>query len=374
MEKFCIFCGKKPEGKSNEHIIPRWLIELTGNPKRIAQFGYKKWMDPHSAKRTYSFDSFTFPSCASCNCNFSKLEAASKPIVHKILSADSLSAIEFNTLLDWFDKIRIGLWLSYQYLDKNPVGITPKFHIERRIGSSDRMLLIIKMDGNEEGLNTIGCDMLSFRYTPSCFSLRVNNYCFLNISYNNLFSRRIGFPYPIETFMIENDQMENEPIVCRFAWGRNRVMIPLLKKMFSIHGTELYQPMFPERALAPNLKKFYDTKYVRDNSVSWEQGIGKVFVQDNTGLKEYPVLPSKAWIPSRTYAFADLLFEMQPLTLEWQAYVDSLLPSLKMLPKERKRLLMNSLRVRKLHNREMIRFFRKMDRQINHIQSKLIEL
>ena len=34
LEKRCIFCGKKPSEKNREHIIPRWLIALTGDPKR----------------------------------------------------------------------------------------------------------------------------------------------------------------------------------------------------------------------------------------------------------------------------------------------------------------------------------------------------
>lgn len=364
MEKLCVFCGNKPEGKSNEHVLPRWLIELTGNPKRIAQFGYKNGTSSLSDKRTYSFDAFKFPSCESCNDNFSRLEAATKPIVQKMLSDDSLSATEFSTLLDWFDKIRIGLWLAYLYLDKNPAGITPKFYVARRIGVHDRMLAIFKADGDQEGLNDCGTNMPSFWYTPSCFSLRINNYCFLNMSYNNLFSRRIGFPFPIESFMREDGQ-----ILCRFTQGRNRVMIPILRKRFSIHGTELYQPMFPDSVRDPNARKLYDTKYVHDNSMSWEQGIGKVFIQDNTGLKEHPVSPSKIWIPRKTYEFEALLFEMQLLTLEWQNYIDSLAPSFEMLPKEKKRSFQHNLRVRKRHNKEMTRFLRKMDRRLNHIQS-----
>ena len=31
MDKFCVFCGNKPKGKNNEHIIPKWLIEFTGD-------------------------------------------------------------------------------------------------------------------------------------------------------------------------------------------------------------------------------------------------------------------------------------------------------------------------------------------------------
>jgi hypothetical protein len=52
MDKICVFCGEKPKSRNSEHVIPQWLIELTGNPKRIASFGYEKWLNPNS-KRTY---------------------------------------------------------------------------------------------------------------------------------------------------------------------------------------------------------------------------------------------------------------------------------------------------------------------------------
>ena len=359
MKKFCVFCGEKPEGKSKEHIIPQWLIKLTGNQKRIAEFGFHNRKGMLSGKRRYSFDAFRFPSCESCNDNFSRLEAATKSIVQKMLSDGSLSATEFSTLLDWFDKIRIGLWLAYLYLDENPAGITPRFHVAKRIGVHDRMLAIFKAEGEQEGLNDCGSDMPSFRYTPSCFSLRINNYCFLNMSYNNLFSRRIGFPFPTKSFRMKDGQ-----ILCRFTQGRNRVMIPILKKRFSIHGTELYQPMFPYSIRDPNARRLHDTKYVRDNSMSWEQGIGKVFIQDNTGLQEYPMSPSKLWLPSKAYEFEALLFEMQLLTLEWQTYIDSLAPSFEMLPNEERRSFQHNLRANKLHNKEMIRVLRKMAKEL----------
>lgn len=359
MEKFCVFCGQRPEHKSNEHVIPQWLIELTGNPKRTAEFGYKNGESPLPGKRTFSFDAFKFPSCEACNYNHSKLEADAKPLVHKILCADSLSATEFTTLLDWFDKIRTGLWLGFQYLDKNPAGIVPKFYVERRIGLTDRMLAIFKGDGDKEGLNGIGCDMPSFVYTPSCFSLRINNYCFLNISYDDLFSRRIGFPYPIESFMLEDDRIQ-----AHFTNGRNRVMLPILKKRIHPHGTEIYQPMFPDRVNDPIAREFYDNEYVRNNSMSYEEGIGKIFIQNNSILEEYPIFPSKAWIPSTTYPFIVLLFEMQILTLEWQTYVDSRAPSSEMLSKEKRQQFEHNLRVNKLHNRKMIRVLRERGQEL----------
>lgn len=342
MDKVCVFCGDKPEVKTVEHVIPKWLIELTGNPKRKARFGYQK-------ERTFSFNSFKFPSCASCNQKYSELETTTKLIIEKMLDRDYLSAKDFDTLLDWLDKVRIGLWLGFQYLDKNSAGIAPKYYIEKRIGASDRMLAIIKGDNEIKGLNFTGCGLPSFTYTPSCFSLRINNLFLLNMSYNDLFSRRIGFPYPRESFVMPEQQQLNT-----MTWGRNRVMVPLLKRRFTIKGTEIYQPMFRDRTSDPSVREVYDTRYVHDNSMVWDEGRGKIFIQDNGELCEYPATPSKYYVPKDSYKTEELLFDIQIYTLEWQQYIDSLAPSLIKLPiEDRREYSKQRTWVRKL-NRELI--------------------
>jgi len=356
MGKLCIFCGKRPESKTSEHVLPQWLIELTGDPRRAAEFGYEHLDSGKLVKRRFSFNALKFPACKSCNEIFSELETKTKAIVQKIISEDFLSDLELSTFLDWFDKIRIGLWLGYQYLDRNPMGIVPHYYVENRIGQHDRMLAIFKADGDRRGLNIAGCDTPAFAIAPCCFSLRINNFCFLNMSCPNLLSRRIGFPYPFETFM-----MENERLLCHFACGRNRVMLPVLKRSFNVQGTELYQPMFigsisrAENAAAKNL---YDTKYVRDNCISWEEGIGKIFIKTDSKLIIYSNSPSKEWIPKRTHHFEDLLFEIQILTLEWQLYIDSLHPSLKLISREKRRVIDKQRSLSQRYNNEIIRILR----------------
>lgn len=350
MDKFCVFCGKKPESKNYEHVIPKWLIELTGNPKREALFGFQFNSGPYPQRRSFSFNAFRFPSCTSCNQKYSSLEATTKIIIEKILSSNSLSATDFNVLLDWFDKVRVGLWLGFQYLDKNPADIEPKFYIETRVGINDRMLAIFKSNTEIQGLHYIGCDLPSFTYTPSCFSMHINGSFFLNMSYNDLFSRRIGFPYPVESFAVFYQQQ-----VGRFTWGRNRVMLPLLKKRFTIKGTEIYQPMFPGRISDFKAMMFYDTGYVRENSMEWDKGIGKIFIQADDKFREYPVSPSMEYIPNVSYDPKELLFNIQIQTLEWQQYIDSLAPSLKNLPVKVKRELISQRIWKKQFNKKMIR-------------------
>lgn len=336
MEKVCIFCGEHPEGKTLEHVLPRWLIQLTGNPKRPADFGYSESTEVQHVKRIFAFDAFKFPSCKECNQEFANLEAAAKVIVEKMMLEVALSESELSILVDWLDKVRIGLWLGYLYLDKNPLGICPHFYVQHRIRCHDRMLAIFKGDGNIEGLNIVGCDTPGFAQIPSCFSLRINNLWFLNMSYQFLLARRMGFPFPRESYMTEGERFG-----CSLAEGRNRIMRPVLKKAIRIEGTELYQPIFAGIIATEGyekLKKLYETEYVRDSCISWEEGIGRIYIKRGSEVAAYDASSSMEWLPRKTHDFYELSFAMQSLTLEWQLHImNNLLPSVKLLPDERKR-------------------------------------
>ena len=64
MAKYCVFCGAVPEKKNKEHVVPKWLIKLTGNPKREAYFGFEKNIETEVKTRTFAFDQFSFPACS----------------------------------------------------------------------------------------------------------------------------------------------------------------------------------------------------------------------------------------------------------------------------------------------------------------------
>jgi len=128
--RFCIFCGKPPDEKTKEHILPQWLIALTGPPKRVVNFG----VNPLSGKQPrFDWSSFTFPACAVCNQRYSGLESSAKNIVEHLLEGTPVTGYDYIQLFDWLDKVRIGLWLGYFYLHQNPVRIQPSFHIISRI-------------------------------------------------------------------------------------------------------------------------------------------------------------------------------------------------------------------------------------------------
>src|SRR6185437_5311190 len=152
MQKFCVFCGELPQDKNKEHVLPRWLIEMTGNPSRLAAFGIEFNKSPVSL-RQFSFDALVFPACANCNSRFSALEDLVRPTMERLVSAQAVSSSDLIVLLDWLDKVRVGLWLGYLYLDKNPMGIQPSFHIESRIGQTDRMVAILRIEDANIGLS-----------------------------------------------------------------------------------------------------------------------------------------------------------------------------------------------------------------------------
>jgi hypothetical protein len=123
-EKFCVFCGGAPTDKTKEHIIPRWLLRMTGNPKREAYFG-RDWRSPDWKERKYSWDAFSFPACDACNTRWSNIEANVKRVVERMMEGDALSASDLCVFLDWMDKVRVGLWLGMYYLNDNYRAITP---------------------------------------------------------------------------------------------------------------------------------------------------------------------------------------------------------------------------------------------------------
>ena len=103
------------------------------------------------------------------------MEAKLRPVFDRLLVDEYISQAELSLLLDWFDKIRIGLWLAVNYLNKEAFGIAPKFYIKERIATKDRLLTITNLYNANIGLTWIGANSLCFIYSPTCISLQVNN-------------------------------------------------------------------------------------------------------------------------------------------------------------------------------------------------------
>lgn len=240
MDKFCVFCGQRPESKNREHVIPKWLIELTGNPNRTVYLG-RDWTSPDLKERKFALNSFTFPACEACNSRFSALESRAQSIVGAILAHKRLGAEDWSALLDWLDKVRTGLWLGQIYLNRNYRGIDPVFHIQNRIGAKDRLAVIyaLREDGHT-GVAWSATDTPLFQSMPSCFTLAINTFLFVSVSSDFLFSERIGFPYPCKREMRPQGGYWLE-----MARGSQQHLLPLVERQIPAGGVFLLQPMIP---------------------------------------------------------------------------------------------------------------------------------
>ena len=242
-QKFCLFCGEPPNDKTREHVLPRWLIALTGDESRTATFGFDLSADVDEPKpRRFAFSQFHFPACKACNNRFGALERLAKPIVVKLLERMSLTPREASTLLDWLDKVRVGLWLGIHQLDKNVEGIRPRFYVEHRVARKDRMLLLGYSLETQKHLSFAGPTLLAFRWLPSAFSLVVNNLFLVNISSDFLLARRLGFPYPQAPGQSLGRYM---PDYIALRPGLGRVLRPIFRGALQFDGIAFHQPIFP---------------------------------------------------------------------------------------------------------------------------------
>jgi hypothetical protein len=276
-----------------EHVIPQWLIKLTGDPNRKIRMGIN-W--EIGKVRSFSFSKLEFPACNSCNGKFSELESLAKSVIVGILDEESLSSNSFEILLSWFDKVRIGLWLGFLLLDKNMFGITPNFFIQQRINATDRMLLIYKTSDLHQGINFIGVTLPFFAHSPICFGLRINQFYFINISTNFLFSQRLGLPYSRENWVTN----EGKTIV-DLVEGRKHIRYPLIPKYYDKTCTEIYQPIVDEGFTNDkNIINLYDNDYVKKYIDIHVSRFGEILILSHNKIIDFKKVSKKHWIPEKS--------------------------------------------------------------------------
>lgn len=346
MEKFCVFCGERPVTKNLEHVAPLWLIKETGNTKRKVHIG----IDFRTKKvREFSFDQLKFPACLDCNSVFSNLEKEAKSVIKDILNEDSVSAKSFDILLSWFDKIRIGIWLGFYYLDKNIYGIIPHFHIEKRINAKDRMLLIYKTYDSQKGLKFLKANTPFFGHYPSCFGLVINQFYFINLSSDFLFSRRLGLPFPAI-----KKAMKNGRLYIKIREGLERKLIPLLRISYDKLCTEIYQPIIPKEIEDWRNLAIYNTPYVKKYFKA--SSIGKVLIKKSEKeIEEYTRKKSLIWIPNKVYSRKELDYITAKTILGLQNYLLDNLPQINNLDEEHKQRHKNAYKQLKQYNKYLLR-------------------
>lgn len=303
MAKFCIFCGEHPVDKNKEHIIPQWLINMTGDPKRAALFGKKDGKEIR-----FSWLNYVFPACTECNSEFAKIEAKVKYILIRLIDEKPIDHSEMNLFLDWLDKVRIGLWLGQAQLLKKE--IDPNFYINSRVGNKDRLTLIYKIDDEEKGIGLLGTDSAIFEYVPSCFGLIINNLIFFNYSKEFIVSKNLGFPY-IEDFSynqemaISIEKLTAAKYTLTYPILNGKIIKPVIKFYQSIlkgnHGYKRPQAGRGYKFLQLNCLSFtneliqsriFISDEISQNHGFWEKGVKQVFRHDkpfNRHLLSYAV-------------------------------------------------------------------------------------
>lgn len=290
--QICVFCGQRPANKTKEHVIPKWLISLTGDIKRLA------WIGPlfetgHEKGMKIPFDQFHFPSCDTCNHAYSDLENKTASAFQRVLTCQSVSAEEWETLLNWFDKVRVGLWLGYHhYLGKNQLDITPHYRISGRVGLTDRLLAIYRTSFAGNRVNFPGIQTAVFALMPTCFTLVVNNFCFLNVSTDFLVANRIGFPHPSKVTILENGALLAEGIG---KAAQPQIRRPILKYPYDRRCTVVAQAIY-SRFVNEMTSDLYTTEYV--TSLSAGVGRSKIVVENDSRTLVKPLFLGADWVPN----------------------------------------------------------------------------
>lgn len=238
--RFCVFCGNTPNAKTREHVVPHWLLEMTGDPKRVVTFG----QDFAKSKKPirYSWSSYVAPACDACNSKFSELEGRIKTKIEALQRLEALSVADYVELLDWLDKVRVGVWLLRHMVENHPRPIVPNFHISTRIAQKDRMVALYFFDRGNKGINLFGADSLIFNEMPSCFGLRINDMLLINASSDFMCSAGCGFPHPSKMKLRIGGDLSGQTVFTDFR-NPNETKHPLTKLRLFKPVVWLYQPI-----------------------------------------------------------------------------------------------------------------------------------
>jgi hypothetical protein len=268
----CVFCGSSPQDNTPEHPLPRWLIELTGDPRRVVQVGFD-WT--RGKAHRFAFQAFTAPSCRRCNNARGTLENATKPVVKALLVGSPITLSQVETLLDWLDKVRIATWLTARYLDSGKLGFTPTFAVDGRTAKADRMLCVYRFDApTAVGLSFIGLSPL-FMYMPSCFCLKINNVVLLNASMPFMLARRAGYPFPLQKGKLHPSGASE----IHLHPGTHEIRHPLLNRRLSRASLRVSQVLVDTHLQEQG--GCWEEGYEVENAINAAEGRGPLIVSDD---------------------------------------------------------------------------------------------
>jgi hypothetical protein len=187
-ERRCLFCGESFTGQGHnfEHVIPRWLVREADLSKRTAPIDFP------TRKFSAAMSRWGGRACETCNNRSSHLEGQARIAYGKLRDGDALTQADGRSLLDWLDKVRVGLWLWSVDVGKDDYGIIPKFRINERMAHKDRILLAAKYPPGApmKGLDIRGATE-SFMWSPSAIGFLINNIVLISVSSDFLVSQHL---------------------------------------------------------------------------------------------------------------------------------------------------------------------------------------
>ncbi|MEH2624528.1 hypothetical protein V1292_002583 [Bradyrhizobium sp. AZCC 1719] len=188
-ERRCLFCGEPFTGQNHnfEHVIPRWLVREADLSKRTAPIDFPTKQFSAAMSRIGG------RSCEICNDLSSDLERQASISYAKLRDGDVLTSSDGRSLLDWLDKVRVGLWLWSVDVGKDDWGLIPKFRINERMAHKDRILLAAKYPPGPrmKGLGIWGATQF-FMWSPSAIGFLINNIALVSVSTDFLVSRHLS--------------------------------------------------------------------------------------------------------------------------------------------------------------------------------------
>lgn len=166
---------------------------MTGDPKRVVPLGFGREGTPEIV--SFSFDSFVAPAHRKCNEGYSLLESSAKSAIERVLSKKRIAVRDVRILLDWMDKVRVSVWLLHRMNSNNLAGVVPRYHVDQRMGNSDRILAIYVFPDHPVGLGAACTSTPVFSVMPSVFALRINSFVFVSAATDALCAKPMGLPW-----------------------------------------------------------------------------------------------------------------------------------------------------------------------------------